>query len=168
MKVFYSPVGPVTALALSFDHTFVASGHASGHIQLFDLRSPKVPARVVPPTNLASVASGRQEGHLAGSRIVNVGFLAGRHTALVSADDSGLAFYHSLGKVFFVDATDILRILGKYPDEDAPDVPAGLGHRFRRRKPRKPTCDVVAGWMEYGTADSAFVAFEDGKWGFAK
>ena len=145
-------VGAVTSLALSFDHTYVAAGHATGHIQLFDLRSPKVPARVVPPTNLASVASGRQEGHLAGSRIVNVGFLAGRHTALVSADDSGLAFYHSLGKVFFVDATDILRILGKYPDEDAPDVPAGLGHRFRRRKPRKPTTILAMAPLPFGTA----------------
>ncbi|OJT15290.1 Vacuolar protein sorting-associated protein 8 -like protein [Trametes pubescens] len=132
-------VGTVTALALSFDHTYIAVGHATGHIQLYDLRSPKVPARVVPPTTLASVASGRQEGHIVGSRIVSIGFVAGRHTALVSADDSGLAFYHSLGKVFFVDATDILRILGKYPDEDAPDAPPALGHRFRRRRGRKPT-----------------------------
>ncbi|KAI0715216.1 hypothetical protein C8Q76DRAFT_568514, partial [Earliella scabrosa] len=107
-------VGAVTALALSFDHTYVAVGHVTGHVQLYDLRSPKVPARAVPPTTLAAVASGRQEGHLVGSRIISVGFVAGWHTALVSADDAGLAFYHSLGKVLFVDATDILRILGKY------------------------------------------------------
>ncbi len=43
-----------------------------------------------------------------------------RHTAFVSADDSGLAFYHSLGKVLFVEANDILRILGRYPDEVSP------------------------------------------------
>ncbi|KAI0339881.1 hypothetical protein BDW22DRAFT_1335468 [Trametopsis cervina] len=137
-------VGAVTALALSYDHTFVASGHSSGHIQLFDVENPKTPARFVPPTTLAEVASGREEGHLVGSRIVSVGFIAGRHTALVSADDSGLAFYHSLGKVLFVDATDTLRILGKYPDED-PREPSdespmpGLAaiHPFRRRKMRK-------------------------------
>ena len=142
----------MTSLALSFDHTYVAAGHATGHIQLYDLRSPKVPARVVPPTTLNAVASGRQEGHLSGSRIVSVGFVAGRHTALVSADDSGLAFYHSLGKVFFVDATDILRILGKYPDEDAPEVPVGLGHRFRRRKTRKPTTILSMAPLPFGTA----------------
>ncbi|KAI0675421.1 Golgi CORVET complex core vacuolar protein 8-domain-containing protein [Trametes maxima] len=144
-------VGAVTALALSFDHTYIAVGHATGHIQLFDLRSPKVPARAVPPTTLAAVASGRQEGHLAGSRIVSIGFVAGRHTALVSADDGGLAFYHSLGKVFFVDASDILRILGKYPDEDAPDAPPALGHRFRRRKSRKPTTILSMAPLPLGT-----------------
>lgn len=138
-------VGSVTALALSYDHTYVASGHASGHIQLFDVHNPKVPARFVAPTTLAAVASGRQEGHLVGSRIISVGFIAGRHTAIVSADDSGLAFYHSLGKVLFVEATDTLRILGKYPDEDPrepgddPPVPglAANPYPFRRRRMRK-------------------------------
>ncbi|KAJ7703147.1 Golgi CORVET complex core vacuolar protein 8-domain-containing protein [Mycena rosella] len=95
------PVGAVTALALSHDHTFVASGHASGHIQLFDLKAPNTPARTVAPTTLGAVSSGRQEGHLRGSRIVSIGFVAGRHTALVTADEHGLAFYHSLGKVLF-------------------------------------------------------------------
>ncbi|KAI0798471.1 Golgi CORVET complex core vacuolar protein 8-domain-containing protein [Irpex lacteus] len=111
-------VGAVTALALSYDHTYVASGHASGHILLFDIQNPKTPARFVPPTTLDAVASGREEGHLAGSRIVSIGFIAGRHTAC-------------LGKVLFVEATDTLRILGKYPDEELQDdgtpVP-GLNH----------------------------------------
>ena len=144
--------GAVTALALSFDHTYIVAGHATGYIQLYDLRSPKSPARVVPPTTLAAVASGRQEGHLVGSRIVSVGFIAGRHTALVSADDAGLAFYHSLGKVLFVDATDILRILGKYPDEDVPDAPAALGHRLRRRKSRKPASILSMAPLPFGTS----------------
>lgn len=135
-------VGAVTALALSYDHTYVASGHTSGHIQLFDLNNPKVPARFVPPTTLPEVAAGRQEGHLYGSRIVSIGFVAGRHTAVVSADDSGLAFYHSLGKVLFVEASDTLRILGKYPDEADPlhePVAPGVAmhHQFRRRRMRK-------------------------------
>ncbi|EKM54684.1 uncharacterized protein PHACADRAFT_96976 [Phanerochaete carnosa HHB-10118-sp] len=135
-------IGAVTALTLSYDHTYVASGHASGHIQLFDLNNPKAPARFVAPTSLAEVVTGRQEGHLHGSRIVSIGFVAGRHTAVVSADDSGLAFYHSLGKVLFVEASDTLRILGKYPDEadplhepSAPGVP--VHHQFRRRRIRK-------------------------------
>ncbi|CDO69139.1 hypothetical protein BN946_scf185042.g41 [Trametes cinnabarina] len=144
--------GAVTALALSFDHTYVAVGHATGYIQLYDLRSPKAPARVVHPTTLTAVASGRQEGHLVGSRIISIGFLAGRHTALVSADDNGLAFYHSLGKVFFMDATDILRILGKYPDEDAPDASLALGHRFRRRRGRKPTTILSMAPLPLGTS----------------
>lgn len=106
------------------------------------MNNPKVPARFVPPTTLPEVASGRQEGHLYGSRIVSIGFVAGRHTAVVSADDSGLAFYHSLGKVLFVEASDTLRILGKYPDEADPlSDPTAPGmllqHPFRRRRMRK-------------------------------
>lgn len=143
-------MGPVTALALSFDHTFVASGHASGHIQLFDLQNPKAPARFVPPTNLNAVASGRQEGHLLGSRIVSIGFVAGRHTAIVSADDNGLAFFHSLGKVLFVEASDVLRILGKYPDEDPITGPSH--HSFRRRKLRKANSILSMAPMPLGTA----------------
>lgn len=103
---------------MSHDHTFVASGHASGHIQLFELKNPQHPTRFVAPISVAAVTSGRQEGHLLGSRIVNIGFIAGRHTAIVSADEKGLAFYHSLGKILFVEASDTLRILGRYAEED--------------------------------------------------
>lgn len=119
-------MGPVTSLALSHDHTFVAVGHVRGHIQLFDLSKPDTPARSVAPTSLATVRTGRQEGHLLGSRIVSLGFVSARHTAFISADDQGLAFYHSLGKVLFIEANDCLRILGKYPDIDADLVPSGM------------------------------------------
>ncbi|KAH8119151.1 lateendosome to vacuole transport-family protein [Phellopilus nigrolimitatus] len=118
--------GPVTALALSHDHTYVAVGHIHGHIQLFDISHPNVAARSVNPSTLAAVGSGRQEGHILGSRIVALGFISGRHTAFVSADDQGLAFFHSLGKVLFMEANDCLRILGKYPEEELmlPAIPA--------------------------------------------
>ncbi|KAF9510041.1 hypothetical protein BS47DRAFT_1396315 [Hydnum rufescens UP504] len=90
--------GPVSALALSLDHTFLAVGHVRGHIYLYDLARPQSPARTVLPTDLVSVAAGRKEGHLFGSKIIQLGFVGARHTAIVSADDAGLAFYHSLGK----------------------------------------------------------------------
>ncbi|KAF9033308.1 hypothetical protein BDZ89DRAFT_947833 [Hymenopellis radicata] len=106
--------GAVTAVALSFDQTYVVSGHATGLIQLFELKTPRTPVRSVQPTTVTAVASGVKEGHVQGSRIVSVGFVAGRHTAVITADDHGLAFYHSLGKMLFIEASDILRILGKY------------------------------------------------------
>lgn len=128
---------------------------------MFDLNAPKTPARFVSPVNMAVVASGRQEGHLIGSRIVSVGFVAGRHTAIVSADDNGLAFYHSLGKVLFVEATDILRILGKYPEDELAFPPyappsTGLstsipGRPFRRRKQRKANTILAMGPLPLGT-----------------
>jgi hypothetical protein len=68
--------------------------------------------------------------------------VAGRHTAIVTADENGLAFYHSLGKVLFVEATDVIRILGKYPEEVSPELPlsgaTGSGPiNFRKRRERK-------------------------------
>jgi hypothetical protein len=135
-------VGAVTALALSHDHTFVAAGHVTGHIRLFDLSKPHVPARSVPPTTLAAVASGRKEGHLQGSRIVDIGFVAGRHTAIVSADHAGLAFYHSLGKALFFEASDVLRILGKYPNEE--HIVPGQPPVHRRRARRTNTVLAMA------------------------
>lgn len=120
-------IGPVTAVALSYDHTFIAAGHATGYIQLYNLKHPHSPVRSVPPTTLAVVATGKKEGHLQGSKIISIGFIAGRHTAIVSADDHGLAFFHSLGKVLFVEASDILRILGRYPDPPSGSVKSPAG-----------------------------------------
>ncbi|KAK0226218.1 Golgi CORVET complex core vacuolar protein 8-domain-containing protein [Armillaria fumosa] len=130
--------GPVTALALSFDHTYVVSGHSSGFIQLYDLKTPNSPVRTVPPTTVLAISTGRKEGHIQGSRIVNVGFVAGRHTAIVSADEHGLAFYYSLGKMLFIEASDILRILGKYPLDSLPssDSSSSAASTTRRRKSR--------------------------------
>jgi hypothetical protein len=68
---------------------------------------------------MALVLAGRKEGHLKGSRITQLGFVGARHTAIFSVDETGLAFYHSLGKVLFVEANDVLRILGKYPENEA-------------------------------------------------
>ena len=98
-----------------------------------------------------AVLDGTQEGHLAGSRITSIGFVAGRHTALVSADETGLAFYHSLGKVLFVEASDILRILGKYPDEDTPNPSSGPSLPFRRRKSRKANTILSMAPLPFGT-----------------
>ncbi|GAA6008834.1 hypothetical protein JCM10207_001741 [Rhodosporidiobolus poonsookiae] len=115
--------GAVTAVAVSQDHTFVAVGHASGAIHLYSLLKPAQPARSVPPVELKNVLAGRAEGHLAGSKILHLGFVGARHTAIVSSDDQGLAFYHALGKVLMLASTDIVRMLGRYPDK-APSTPS--------------------------------------------
>jgi len=149
-------VGAVTSLALSHDHTWVASGHASGHVRVFDLNKPGVPARVVPPTSPAAVREGRREGHFPGTAITSIGFVAGRHTAITTADENGLAFYHSLGKVLFVDATDVVRILGKYPEDVSPDptLRGGVGPGpmpFRRRRERKANTILAMAPLPLGT-----------------
>lgn len=136
LRLAENPLGAVTALALSHDHTCVAAGYSTGHIQIYNLKNPTTPIRSVPPTSLSLVYSGRKEGHLRGSRIVSIGFIAGRHTAVVSADVHGLAFYHSLGKVLFVEASDILRILGRYPDPQPPHSHDTRVHTVKHRNPR--------------------------------
>ncbi|GAA97022.1 uncharacterized protein L969DRAFT_611396 [Mixia osmundae IAM 14324] len=111
--------GAVTALAISHDHSFLAVGHANGAIHLYDVTKPAQPARSVPPTTLDLVVAGRAEGHLIGSKITRLGFVGLRHTAIVSSDESGLTFYHSLGKVFGLANTDVVRILGQYPSDSS-------------------------------------------------
>src|ERR1700733_1456676 len=133
-------IGPVTTLALSQDHTFLGIGHALGHIYLYDLSKPQTPTRSVPPADFASIAASRKEGHLFGSKIIHLGFVGARHTAIVSADDIGLAFYHSLGKVLFIEANDVIRILGNYPEDGFHPItrpPAPQPHRQSRRLPRR-------------------------------
>lgn len=117
-----SSAGKVTSVALSSDQTFAAVGHENGFIYLYALVKPQVPARTVPAVSMQAVQQGKAEGHLAGwngsrSAIVQLGFVGSRHTAIVSADSNGLAFYHSLGKVLGLANTDVLRILGRYPQD---------------------------------------------------
>ncbi|KAI7946088.1 hypothetical protein MJO29_012476 [Puccinia striiformis f. sp. tritici] len=118
--------GAVSALSISHDHTFVAVGHMMGHIYLYDLAKPNQPTRTVIPTSLRLVQEGRAEGHLLGNRIIHIDFIGLRHTAIVSADETGLAFYHALGQVLGLASTDVIRILGKYPDHGAMGAPSPL------------------------------------------
>lgn len=136
--------GSVTALAVSQDHTFLAVGHALGHIFLYDLAKPQTPARAVPPADFELIAASRKEGHLLGSKIVHLGFVGARHTAIVSADDIGLAFYHSLGKVFFIEANDVIRILGNYPISHPSLSPQPPAQSRRLPRQNRKTSTILA------------------------
>ena len=110
--------GPVTSLAISEDSTTLAVGHAEGHIFTWDLTKSTRPFLHVPPLEAHPTQSRKADGHLAGASVIHVGFLGFRHTALVSADDRGMAFSHlatrgmgSIGR-----AVRTTRVLGRYPD----------------------------------------------------
>ncbi|RHZ52600.1 hypothetical protein Glove_460g50 [Diversispora epigaea] len=109
--------GSVTALAISSDHTQIVSGHAQGHILIWDFQRPANPVRSILPISSAVAAGGRKEGHIRGSTILHVGFVGVRKNGIVSGDDNGMAFYHNLYKVMMVNATETARILGRYPHE---------------------------------------------------
>ncbi|CAG8447350.1 141_t:CDS:10 [Funneliformis mosseae] len=107
--------GAVTSLAISSDHTQIVSGHAQGHIFIWDLQRPISPVRSILPISSAVAAGGRKEGHIRGSSILHVGFVGVRKNGIVSGDDNGMAFYHNLYKIMLVNATETTRILGRYP-----------------------------------------------------
>jgi vacuolar protein sorting-associated protein 8 len=110
--------GPVTALAVSADHTTVAAGHASGHIFTWEISRPARPFLHILPVDISQPQSRRGDGHVEGSAVVHIGFLGYRRTALASADDRGMAFSHlatrGMGAVGRTVKTT--RILGRYPE----------------------------------------------------
>ncbi|KAJ5483921.1 hypothetical protein N7539_005717 [Penicillium diatomitis] len=121
--------GPITALALSADHTTVAGGHESGDIFTWEISRPSRPFLHMPVITADQVESRAADGHMVGSAVIHVGFLGTRRTAIVSADIRGMAFSHlatrgtgSLGRT-----VKTTRILGRYP-ELASEEP-------RKRKP---------------------------------
>lgn len=109
--------GTVTSLAISADYSTIAGGHATGHIFTWEIARPAKPFLHIFPLDRSQLDNRRSDGHVAGSAILHVGFLGTRHTALVSADDAGMAFSHlatrGLGAVGRTVKTT--RILGRYP-----------------------------------------------------
>ncbi|KAI8331983.1 Golgi CORVET complex core vacuolar protein 8-domain-containing protein [Choanephora cucurbitarum] len=116
-------LGSVTSLAISADHTTIACGHSQGYIVVWDMRKPASPIRVIDPISANQVAGAistpqqqvpRKEGHVKGASILHIGFVGVKKSDIVSGDDQGMAFYHTLYKVIMVNAVDTTRILGRY------------------------------------------------------
>lgn len=110
--------GAVTSLAISADHTTIAAGHAEGHIFTWEIARSARPFLHIPPIDIGLPQARKTDGHVAGVAVLHIGFLGYRHTALVSADDRGMAFSHlatrGMGAVGRTVRTT--RVLGRYPD----------------------------------------------------
>jgi vacuolar protein sorting-associated protein 8 len=109
--------GSVTSLAVSADHSTIATGHATGHIFTWEIARPAKPFLHIFPLSESQLEQRKTDGHVSGSAIVHVGFLGTRHTALVSADNRGMAFSHLATRGFGAVARVVktARILGRYP-----------------------------------------------------
>ncbi|USP77377.1 hypothetical protein yc1106_04651 [Curvularia clavata] len=136
--------GSITALAISADHTTIAGGHATGHIFTWELAKPAKPFLHIPPLDRVHLDEGKSDGHISGAAILHLGFLGTRHTALVSADDAGMAFSHlatrglgALGRT-----VKTTRILGRYP------LPAKS-----LEKPRKPSSVLAFAPLPLGNVE---------------
>ncbi|KAF2750742.1 hypothetical protein M011DRAFT_523712 [Sporormia fimetaria CBS 119925] len=136
--------GPVTALAISADHTTVAGGHATGHIFTWEISRPAKPFLHIPPIERSALDERRSDGHVSGVAILHLGFLGTRHTALVSADDGGMAFSHlaTRGLGAIARTVKITRILGRYP----------LSPKSTER-PRKPSSVLAFAALPLGNVE---------------
>lgn len=110
--------GAITSIAVSADHTTVGGGHADGSIFTWDTSRPARPFLQIPPLDAAQMQNRTADGHYPGVSVTHLGFLGTRHTALVSADDRGMAFSHlaTRGTGSFGRTVKTTRILGRYPD----------------------------------------------------
>ncbi|QSZ29312.1 hypothetical protein DSL72_003825 [Monilinia vaccinii-corymbosi] len=121
--------GAVTSIAISADHLVVAGGHANGSIFTWETARSARPFLHIPSLEPSQLANRSADGHAPNVAIRHLGFLGTRHTALVSADDRGMAFSHlatrGMGAVGRTVRTT--RILGRYPND--------LGASGKPRKP---------------------------------
>ncbi|KAK8181699.1 Golgi CORVET complex core vacuolar protein 8-domain-containing protein [Phyllosticta capitalensis] len=118
--------GAVTALAISADHSTVAGGHSSGNIFTWELARPAKPFLHIPPLAKSELENRQSDGHVSDVSVFHLGFLGTRHTALVSADEGGMAFSHlaTRGLGAMGRTVKTTRILGRYPPSPNTPEPA--------------------------------------------
>jgi vacuolar protein sorting-associated protein 8 len=136
--------GAITSIAISADHLTVAGGHANGSIFTWETARAARPFLHIPSLDPSQVARRTADGHIPNVPIRHLGFLGTRHTALVSADDRGMAFSHlatrGLGAVGRTVKTT--RILGRYPNDVSTSG-----------KPRKPSTVLAFASLPLGNVE---------------
>lgn len=139
--------GAITSVAISSDYTTVAGGHADGSIFTWDTTRPARPFLHIPSLDAAQMQNRTVDGHAPGVAITHLGFLGTRHTALVSADDRGMAFSHlaTRGTGSFGRTVRTTRILGRYPDAKPPPT----------AKPLKPSTVLAFAPLPLGNIERA-------------
>ncbi|MCJ1404889.1 Vacuolar protein sorting-associated protein 8 [Xylographa trunciseda] len=135
--------GSVTSITFSADYSSVAGGHANGAIFTWDTARSAKPSLHIPSIDPSRVNASDHDGHVSGAAVLHIGFLGTRHTALVSADDKGMAFSHfaSTGMGAFARSIRTTRILGRYPE-------SGLVVT----KPKKPSSVLAFAPLPLGNA----------------
>jgi vacuolar protein sorting-associated protein 8 len=138
--------GAVTAVAVSADHSTVAGGHANGSIFTWDTNRAARPFLQIPHLDASQTTNRTVDGHMPNVAITNLGFLGTRHTALVSADDRGMAFAHlaTRGTGALGRTVKTTRILGRYPGSKPPSG-----------KPTKPSTVLAFAPLPLGNLERA-------------
>ena len=138
--------GPVTSVAVSADHTTVAGGHANGNIFTWDTSRASRPFLSIPHIDLSQIENRAADGHVPNAAVTHLGFLGTRHTALVSADEKGMAFSHlaTRGTGALGRTVKTTRILGRYPGTPGPSG-----------KPLKPSTVLAFSPLPLGNVERA-------------
>ncbi len=144
--------GAVSALAVSADSLYLATGYDSGRILTWDFENSLKPIlQINPITDASKIVTANKQGHLEGSKIHQLGFIGKRHSALVSADVKGMAFYHESSRTIIGRKTRTVRILGRYINIiEQPEL-----QELSSKRPRKPTTVFACAPLPLGTAVQA-------------
>lgn len=136
--------GAITSVAISGDHQIVAGGHANGSIFTWETARPARPFLHIPSLDASQMVNRTIDGHIPNVAIRHLGFLGKRHTALVSADDRGMAFSHlaTRGMGAVGRSVKTTRILGRYPNDTAASG-----------KPRKPSTVLALAPLPLGIVE---------------
>ncbi|RKF59400.1 Vacuolar protein sorting-associated protein 8-like protein [Golovinomyces cichoracearum] len=139
--------GPLTSIAVSADHLVIAGGHANGSIFTWEISRAASPFLQISSLEPHQLVNRKLDGHMPNVAIQHLGFLGSRHTALVSADDHGMAFSHlaSRGLGTIGRTVKSSRIIGRYPDDGS----AG------GRRPRNPSAILAFSPLPLGMVESA-------------
>lgn len=136
--------GAITSIAISADHLIVAGGHENGSIFTWETARAARPFLHIPSLEPSQLIRRTADGHVPNIPIRHLGFLGTRHTALVSADDRGMAFSHlatrGLGAVGR--SVKTTRILGRYPNDVSTSG-----------KPRKPSTVLAFSSLPLGNVE---------------
>ena len=143
LNVLAAQSGPVSALAISADHTVVLAGHSSGEVFTWELAKPAQPHSHTPSLTPQQISTSRRDGHIMGTAVLHVDFLGLRHGAFVTADETGMAFVHTLSRKLVVANISTTRILGRYPER--------VSSAQRPIKPHKPSCVLGMATLPLGS-----------------
>ncbi|KAL4979495.1 Golgi CORVET complex core vacuolar protein 8-domain-containing protein [Aspergillus desertorum] len=138
--------GAVQSLALSADHSTIAAGHVSGDIFTWEISRPVRPFLSIPPIPANQVETRTSDGHISGSPVIHLGFLGTRRTALVSADQRGMAFSHlaTRGMGAMGRTVKTTRVLGRYPQST-----------LENPKPRRPSSVLAFSPLPLGNVEQS-------------
>lgn len=133
--------GKVTALAVSADFSYIASGYSTGHIFTWDLAKPTTPnIHIRPLSKSALLKTKHADGHAENTPVIYLNFVGKRHSALVSGDVSGMAFAHDTTRSVVGRVVHTKRILGRYSTPSEPS------------QKRKPTTLLACSPLPLGSA----------------